>query len=115
MVEASAISCRPILDKMDSLISASPPRAPEMVTIEEKLKAGDVVLLIDSSAPRNSWIKGRILQSIPYASGTVCQVKLQTKNTTLERPVNKLCLLQEAVGRQEARMMKKCEVKGTDT
>lgn len=64
--------------------------------LRRNLKPGDVVLLVDSSAPRNTWIMGRILQTIPDASGTVRRVKVQTKNTTLERPVNKLCLLQEA-------------------
>ncbi|XP_039509456.1 uncharacterized protein LOC120464180 [Pimephales promelas] len=58
---------------------------------------GDVVLVVDSSSPRNSWIMGRVVQTLPDSSGTVRRVKLKTKTSTLERPVNKLCLIQEAI------------------
>ena len=58
--------------------------------------AGDVVLLVDSSSPRNSWVMGKIVETLPDSSGVVRRVKVKTKTSTLERPVNKLCLLQEA-------------------
>lgn len=57
---------------------------------------GDVVLLVDSSSPRNSWVMGMIVETLPDSSGTVRRVKLKTRTSTLERPVNKLCLLKEA-------------------
>lgn len=59
--------------------------------------AGDVVLLVDSSSPRNSWVMGRVVETLPDSSGAVRRVKLKTNTSTLERPVNKLCLLQEAM------------------
>lgn len=65
--------------------------------LKRNFEPGDVVLVVDSSFPRNTWIMGRIIQTIPDSSGTVRRVKLQTKTSTLERPINKLCLLQEAM------------------
>ena len=58
---------------------------------------GDVVLLVDSSSPRNSWLMGKVVETLPDSNGTVRRVKLKTKTSTLERPVNKLCLLEEAI------------------
>lgn len=58
--------------------------------LKRNFQHGDVVLVVDSSSPRNTWIMGRITQTIPDSSGTVRRVKLQTKTSTLERPVNKL-------------------------
>ncbi|KAJ8385589.1 hypothetical protein AAFF_G00184510 [Aldrovandia affinis] len=46
---------------------------------------------------RNSWMMGRILKTMPDANGVVRRVSVQTKTSTLERPITKLCLLQEAV------------------
>nr|XP_021329205.1 uncharacterized protein LOC110439111 [Danio rerio] len=57
---------------------------------------GDVVLLVDSSSPRNSWVMGKIVETLPDSTGMVRRVKLKTRTSTLERPVNKLCLLKEA-------------------
>lgn len=57
---------------------------------------GDIVLVVDSTAPRGSWLMGRILEIIPDAQGLVATVKLQNKNNILVRPITKICLLQEA-------------------
>ncbi|XP_052431710.1 uncharacterized protein LOC127972320 [Carassius gibelio] len=65
--------------------------------LKRNFETGDVVLVVDSSSPRNSWIMGRVIQTIPDSSGTVRRVKLKTKTNVLERPVNKLCLIQEAI------------------
>lgn len=64
---------------------------------KRNFEPGDVVLVVDSSSPRNTWTMGRIIQTLPDSSGTVRRVKLQTKNSTLERSVHKICLLQEAI------------------
>ena len=32
---------------------------------------GDVVLLVDSSSPRNSWLMGRVVETLPDSSGAV--------------------------------------------
>ncbi|KAJ8353330.1 hypothetical protein SKAU_G00208970 [Synaphobranchus kaupii] len=61
------------------------------------LAAGDVVLLVDSSSPRNSWLMGRVVETLPDSSGAVRRAKVKTKTSILERPVNKLCLLEEAM------------------
>ncbi|KAL3975057.1 hypothetical protein ACER0C_023683 [Sarotherodon galilaeus] len=57
---------------------------------------GDLVLLVDSSSPRNSWLMGRVVETLPDSSGIVRRLKVKTKSNILERPVNKLCLLEEA-------------------
>ncbi len=57
---------------------------------------GDIVLLVDDSAPRNSWIIGKVIQTFPDKKGFVRQVRLKTKTNFLNRPVTKICLLLEA-------------------
>ncbi len=61
------------------------------------LQIGDVVLIMDHCAPRNSWTMGRIIKTMPDSNGTVRRVVVQTKTSTLERPITKLCLLEETV------------------
>ena len=62
---------------------------------KQSLAVGDVVVIMDSSAPRGSWLLGKVLEIFPDAKGMVRSVKLQTKNNVIERPVTKLCLVQE--------------------
>lgn len=69
--------------------------------LKRNLVPGDIVLIVDNSAPRNSWIMGRILNTIPDASGIVRRACVQTKTCLLERPITKLCLLQEAEEEEE--------------
>ncbi|XP_054869314.1 uncharacterized protein LOC129349591 [Amphiprion ocellaris] len=57
---------------------------------------GDVVLIVDDSAPRGSWLMGRIIKTIEDEHGMVRKVRVKTKTNELERPITKLCLLQEA-------------------
>lgn len=57
---------------------------------------GDIVLIVDDSAPRNSWVTGRIIHTVPDKFGLVRQVRIKTKTSTLDRPITKICLLQEA-------------------
>ncbi|KAK7896104.1 hypothetical protein WMY93_021429 [Mugilogobius chulae] len=56
---------------------------------------GDIVLIVDDSSPRNSWVTGKVVQTTPDKSGFVRQVRVKTKTTTLDRPITKICLLQE--------------------
>lgn len=56
---------------------------------------GDLVMVMDSSAPRGSWILGRITETFPDKRGLVRVVRLRTKTSIIERPVTKLCLLNE--------------------
>ena len=57
---------------------------------------GDIVLIVDDTAPRNSWIMGRVIEAVQDKKGLVRQVKIKTKTSCLDRPVTKICLLQEA-------------------
>lgn len=65
-------------------------------TTRRNFKPGDVVLIVDSSAPRNSWLIGKIVKIMTDSKGTVRSVCVQTKTSTLERPITKICLLEEA-------------------
>ena len=58
--------------------------------------AGDIVLVADSTAPRGSWLLGKVLQTFPDKQGLVRSVKVLTKCNILERPITKICLLLEA-------------------
>jgi hypothetical protein len=60
------------------------------------LTLGDVVLVVDPCAPRNSWPMGIVVETMPDKAGLVRQVKVKTKTNVLIRPVDKLCLLLEA-------------------
>lgn len=64
---------------------------------KRNLCPGDVVVIADATAPRGSWMMGRVLSTISDSKGLVRSVRVQTKTSILERPVTKLCLLLEAV------------------
>lgn len=63
---------------------------------QENLATGEAVLVGDESAPRNSWVMGRVLKTMPDKTGLVRKVLVKTKTNTLERPIDKLCLLHKA-------------------
>ena len=63
---------------------------------ERNLKEGDVVLIVDESAPRNSWLMGKVIKTLPDRQGYVRQAQVKTKTSTLLRPISKLCTLLEA-------------------
>ncbi|XP_062415351.1 uncharacterized protein LOC134107519 [Pungitius pungitius] len=56
---------------------------------------GDLVMVVDSSAPRGSWMLGRVLETFPDKRGLVRVVRLKTKTNIIERPITKICLLNE--------------------
>lgn len=62
---------------------------------KRNVKEGDVVLIVDDRAPRGSWLMGKGEKTIPDSLGFVRRVLVKTKTNTLERPINKLCLLLE--------------------
>ena len=55
---------------------------------------GDTVMVIDESSPRNVWPIGVIVEVYPDKQGLVRCVRVKTKNSTLNRPISKLCLLE---------------------
>ncbi|KAL2089190.1 hypothetical protein ACEWY4_016089 [Coilia grayii] len=62
--------------------------------LKRSFKVGDVVLIADPSLARNSWMLGRITKVIPDYRGVVRSAEVQTKTSTTQRPITKLCLLQ---------------------
>jgi hypothetical protein len=52
--------------------------------------------MVDETTPRSSWPLARIIEVYPDFKGQVRKVKLQTKSSVLERPINK-CILLERV------------------
>jgi hypothetical protein len=64
------------------------------MSLNRNMKVGDIVLLVDNT-PRNAWNMGRIIQVIKDKDNVARVVKVKTENTTLTRPITKLCLLVE--------------------
>ena len=64
---------------------------------EANFKIGDVVLVVDNKPPRGRWLLGRVIKTFPEQDGKVRLAEIKTKNSTLTRPISKLCLLEEAV------------------
>ncbi|KAK0132209.1 hypothetical protein N1851_032999 [Merluccius polli] len=65
-------------------------------SIKKNLNVGDIVLVVDPTAPRGSWLLRRVLEAKPDMKGLVRSVKVQTKTSVLERPITKLCRILEA-------------------
>ena len=63
---------------------------------ERNLQVGDVVLIVDDTAPRCSWQMGRVEETHPGDKGLVRSAKVKTATSRLTRPVTKLCLMLEA-------------------
>ena len=63
--------------------------------VKRNIKIGDVVLIVDSNAPRNSWPMGVIVETMPDSLGLVRQVKEKTVTNILVRPIDKLCVILE--------------------
>lgn len=63
--------------------------------VKRNFGPGDIVVVVDSTAPRGSWLMGRILETKADAQGLVRTVRLQTKNNILDRPITKICLIKE--------------------
>ena len=66
------------------------------MNVKKNLTVGDIVLVVDPTAPRGSWPLGKVLETRPDGRGLVRSVKLQTKTSVLERPITKLCRILEA-------------------
>jgi len=69
---------------------------PKWFKPKRNLKEGDLVLLVDANLSRSQWPLGRITEVLPGTDGCVRTVNVKTKNSTLCRPVAKLCLLEES-------------------
>ncbi|XP_049329531.1 uncharacterized protein LOC125794101 [Astyanax mexicanus] len=57
---------------------------------------GDIVVIADPTAPRGSWVMGRVIEAIADSKGLVRSVRLQTRTNQLLRPISKIYLLVKA-------------------
>ena len=52
-------------------------------------------MVMDSTAPRSSWLMGKVQSCFPDRNGVVRNVVVRTKTSTLTRPISKLVLVLE--------------------
>ena len=62
---------------------------------QRNVQVGDIVLVVDPSAPRGSWPLGKVQAVFPDGSGGVRSAEVKTKASTLVRPVTKLSMVLE--------------------
>ena len=62
---------------------------------EVPLKEKDVVLISDDNIPRGKWRIGKVTETFPGKDRRICTVRLKTKKGMINRPVQKLHLLEE--------------------
>ena len=67
---------------------------------QRNVAVGDLVLIVDKPLPRNEWSLGRIDEVRNGQDGLVRAARIKTKNGYTERPVTKLCILEEAGDRK---------------
>ncbi|XP_065178250.1 uncharacterized protein LOC135808925 [Sycon ciliatum] len=58
------------------------------------VQVGDVVILLAKDTPRGQWQLGRVVDVHPGRDGLVRVVDVKVKNTTLRRPISKICPLE---------------------
>lgn len=63
---------------------------------KRSLVPGDIVFVVDSTAPCSSWLLGRVLEIVLDKNGLIWTVRLKMKCNVIERPVTKLWLLKAA-------------------
>lgn len=61
--------------------------------IQNNLKVGQIVLIIEDNLPPTKWLMGKIIELYPGDDNLLRVVKLKTQHTELKRPIHKLCLL----------------------
>ena len=63
---------------------------------KRNLAVNDLVLVVDKTVPRSRWLLGRVMKVFPGEDSRVRTAEVKTKDSSLTRPVTKLCLLEEA-------------------
>ena len=61
--------------------------------VNTNLSIGDIVLIVDSSLPRNAWLIGCVVETYPDSKGLVRSVRVRTKHSIIVRPITKLYLI----------------------
>ena len=65
--------------------------------LRRNAEIGDLVLLVDECLPRGQWRMGRVVRVVHGRDGLVRTVEVKTgASTSLVRPIQKLCLLEES-------------------
>ena len=62
---------------------------------KRNLQQGDLVMIADSNVSRGKWLLGRIEKVNPDNHGLVRSAKVRTATGFLDRPITKLCFLEE--------------------
>lgn len=88
---ASAVPRRSFLEEMGEGVLTLAPR--QKWNQKKRLVTGDIVVIMDPSAPRGSWPLGKVLEVFSDTKGLVRSLRLQTKSNIIVRPVTKLSLL----------------------
>ena len=63
---------------------------------KRNVKKGDLVMLLEHPLPRSEWPLGRIVETKAGVDGLVRSALIKLRSTELERPIAKLCVLEEA-------------------
>lgn len=58
---------------------------------QEDLAINDLVSIIDDNLPPGKWLLGRVMEIHPSDDGYIRLVTIKTPNSTLQRPITKLC------------------------
>lgn len=85
-----------VLEKIDKEYLSQLQERQRWNRVKRNFTSADIVLIVDCSAQRNSWIMGRVIEAVPDKRGLVRGVRIETRTSCLNRPVTKICLLQEA-------------------
>ena len=81
-----------LLESVDARTAAYAGKKIEMV--HEKIRVGDVVLVIEPNQPRGNWSMGRIEETIKGSDGNVRSAKVRVRGSIYMRPIVKLCPLE---------------------
>ena len=84
---------------MGSRIRAYLTATPQVATKQEDLAVNDLVLVVDKTVPISRWLLGRVTKVFPREDSRVRTTEVKTKDSSLTRPVTKLCLLEKAAER----------------
>ena len=60
---------------------------------KRNLSVNDVVLVVDKTSPRGTWLLGRVIETFPDANNLIRSARVRTKHSVGLRPISKLCLV----------------------
>ena len=72
------------------------PERKKWILKRRNLAVNDLVLVVTENTPRGHWLLGQVIRVFPGQDGLVRTAEVKTKNSTLLRPIWKLCLLVES-------------------